>query len=96
MLKRCVFRDDLKLSIGWLVLTASSNEFQAIQAAELKDDLRHWLFLKCAGGIALFVDDLRVLECVLGVTSLLDILRTVHCDTCILVGIVYTVFFLDL
>ena len=39
MLKMCVFRDDLKLSIGWLVLTASGNEFQAIGQAELKDDL---------------------------------------------------------
>ena len=64
MLRRCVFRDDLKLTIGWLVLTASSNEFQAIRPAELKDDLWHWLLLKCAGGIALFVDDLRDLECV--------------------------------
>ena len=64
MLNRCVFRDDLKLSIGWLVLTASGNEFQAIRQADMKDDLWHWLFLKCAGGIALFADNLRALECV--------------------------------
>ena len=39
MLKRCVFRDDLKLSIGWLVLTVSGNEFKTTGPAELKDYL---------------------------------------------------------
>ena len=62
-LKRCVFRDDLKVSIGWQVLTLDGSEFQANGPAELKDDLKHWLFLKCAGGIMLLVDDLRALKC---------------------------------
>ena len=39
MLKRCVFRDDFKVSIGWQVLTAGSSEFQAIGPTELKGDL---------------------------------------------------------
>ena len=93
MLKRCVFRDDLKVSIGWQVLPAGSSEFQSIGLAELKGDLWQWLFLKCAGGIALLVDDLTALECVFEGSRSARYSGDSHFDNCTLVGIVYTVFF---